>query len=164
VRKGLVFTGCLLALAAYAGRQGKDAAVGAAPSASTDGVPLDNVVGCRCSIRVDAGTDAVGSNGFASTGWKLYPWYYDEKLAIWSQANSSLHCSAEARLDGGLIRAFVCPDIVPTARFGRIACSSWGITGYDGGSGADLISDAGVGPQPKVRTECWGPAVTNDIR
>jgi hypothetical protein len=143
---------------AWAGNAAKDVAVGAAPVSSLDGVTLGNAVGCRCSIRVDAGTAAatIGSRGFAPSGWSLYAWYYDSTLG-WVEGNSDLRCAAEARLDAGNIRAFVCPDIVPAARFGRLACASFGPTGHDGGTGADMYTDAGAGPQPRVRTECWGP-------
>jgi hypothetical protein len=145
-----------LAFAAWAGNSVSEVRPGAAPSKSTDGVTLGNAVGCRCSIRVDSGTDNVNRKGFAPSGWSLYPWYYDINLG-WVEGNSTLRCAAEARLDGGLITAFVCPDMTPAARFGRLACASFGPTGHDAGTGADSIADGGTGPQPIVRTECWGP-------
>lgn len=148
----------VLAFAAYAGNAAKEVAVGAAPSTTQDGVTLVNAIGCRCSIHVDAGTGNVNRKGFAPSGWSLYPWYYDSANG-WTEGASSLRCSPNARLDGGVITAFACPDLEPLASFGRLACSSFGPTGHDGGTGADALTDAGTGPQPVVRTECWGPSL-----
>ena len=152
----------LLAAYALAGQQGVDYTPGIAPtisSSSTLGVSLAGAVGCRCSIRVDAGTNAIGSDGFNATGY-LVPFYYDPSN-YWVEGQSSLHCAMAAKLDGGRIRQQVCPDIPVAARFGRVLCTGYGIKGYDAGTGADLIADSGVGPQPVVRTECWGPTLSS---
>lgn len=156
--RAFAFAALVLAGVALAGNAVKEVAVGAAPVTSQDGVTLGNAIGCRCSIHVDAGTGNVNRKGLAASGWYIYPWYYDLATG-WTEASSSLRCQPNARLDGGLIFSFACPDMEPLARFGRLACSSFGPTGYDGGTGADSLSDAGTGPQPVVRTECWGPQV-----
>jgi hypothetical protein len=152
--------GVLVGLAAYAGTQGAAVVAGAggpAPAASSSlGVDLGSVVGCRCSLILDAGNDnVVGRNGFNATGY-VVPFYYDAHT-LWTEGNSSLRCAIEAKLDGGKILGQTCPDIPVAARFGRILCAGYGITGQDAGTGADQLVDAGPGPQPIVRTDCWGP-------
>jgi hypothetical protein len=176
--KRLAFVAAVLAFAAYAGQQGKDLS-GAPPSplgpsaqAERQGITLANAVGCRMSVRVDAGEigqGIKGADGLAQTGLKLQPWYYDP-LNGWVEGDSSLQCSVAARPDAGIIRAFVCPDLVPAARFGRIFVSKLGIAARtDAGTGADWITDAGTGvdtpvpgPQPVYRIECWGPSYSSN--
>lgn len=172
--KRLAFVAVVLAGAlALAGTTFKDT-TGAPPNplgpsdfAARQGVSLANAVGCRMSVRVDAGhnllmdagSEVYGHDGLAPSGWRLVPWYYDSANG-WVEAQTSLHCAVEARLDGGKIHNVVCPDLIPAARFGRITVSKFGVVGYDGGTGADLLEDAGPGPAPKYRIECWGPLVT----
>jgi hypothetical protein len=172
--KRLAFVVAVLAFAAFAGQQGKDS-TGAPPSdlgpsnnAEKLGVSLANAVGCRMSVRVDAGQAAIGADGLAQTGLKLQPWYYDSSNG-WVEGDSSLQCTVAARPDAGIIRSFVCPDLVPAARFGRIAVSKLGTAARtDAGTGADWIPDAGTGavqaagPQPVYRIECWGPQMSSN--
>lgn len=166
-----------VATAALAGTRYRDT-TGAPPSplgpsataSARNGVSLADAVGCRMSVRVDAGTAGqgiTGADGLAQTGLVLMPWYYDDALG-WVEGDSSLRCSVAARPDAGIIRAFVCPDLVPAARFGRIAISKLGVAARtDGGTGADWVTDAGTGaaqpsgPLPQYRIECWGPNVQN---
>lgn len=164
--KRLVFVAAVLAAALAVGATRAKDSTGAEPGilgpsvqASSLGVSLDSVVGCRMSVRVDAGlADVIGSKGFAASGWKLVPWFYDGSNG-WVEGNSSLHCDVEARADGGVIRQFICPDLIPAARFGNISLAKVGVMGFDGGTGADWIADGGIGPLPKYRIECWGPTV-----
>lgn len=161
MKRILVALGLTVAVVAYAGNSFKDT-LGNRPVTTLDGVTLGNAVGCRCTARIDAGTTTIGTQGFASSGWKIVPWYYDATLAAWVESQSSLHCTPEARLDAGVIRQIVCPDYTPSARFGRLSCAKYGPAGADAGTGADWIADGGVGPQPVFRTECWGPALTGN--
>lgn len=162
-RLGLVSL-VLLAAVAFAGSQHASYpanAGGPAESASASlGVDLGYKTGCRCILYVDAGTDWTGHDGFDDTGY-VVPYFYEPK-SLWVESASSLHCSVAAKLDGGKIRQVVCPDIPVAARTGRILCTGYGIKGADGGTGADLISDAGIGPAPVVRTQCWGANASND--
>lgn len=162
----LLFAAAVLVGAlALAGTQRKDSngvppsPLGPSAQAERLGVPMEGAVGCRCSIRLDAGVDAVGSEGLSASG-KLVPWYYDPWIG-WVESKSSLHCSLSAKVDGGTIRQFVCPDMEPLAAFGRLACAKFNVFGVDGGTGADLISDAGAGPAPVVQTSCWGPGLSS---
>lgn len=163
--RGLALLGVLIAVTAFAATRARDTN-GQPPSLDTDGVLLDNAVGCRMSVRVDSGIPGqgtTGADGLAQTGLKLQPWYFDSKLG-WVEGDSSLQCSVATRPDAGIIRAFVCPDLVPAARFGRIAVSKLGNPArIDAGTGADWVVDAGSGvpqpsgPLPFYRIECWGP-------
>lgn len=153
----------LLAAVAIAGQAARDSH-GNIPSfpATAYGVTLAGATGCRCTARIDGGVaDTIGSLGFASSGWKIIPYYYDDALGTWVESASGLHCSPAARADAGLIRQVVCPDMEPLAAFGRVACVKWGAAGFDAGSGADLINDGGIGQLPKFRTECWGPSMSS---
>jgi hypothetical protein len=69
-------------------------------------------------------------------------------------------CPVSAKLDGGKILEFVCPDFEPLARYGRLACSGYGIVGADAGTGAALKTDGGS-RDAVVRTECWGPNMSS---
>lgn len=166
--KKLLFSAAVLfAAVALAGRVAKDTngqppnPSGSGPLAATLGVKLEGAVGCRCSIRLDAGDDPnAGVDGFAASGWRMVPYYYDDALG-WVESASSLHMQPNARLDGGRIRQFVFPDLEPLASFGRISCVTYGPVGYDGGSGRDLRNDGGNGALPLVRTECWGPSMSS---
>ena len=165
--KNIIFgTAVLFAAVAIAGQVGRDGTV-SSPSnsvpATSVGVTLNGAIGCRCSIRVpDAGTNVIGADGLAATGY-IVPWYKDDSLPVWTQAarGVALSCPIQAKLDGGIIRQYVCPDFEPLASFGRIYCGGYGILGYDGGSGQDWIADGGVGPAVVVRTECWGPSMSS---
>ena len=161
--KRLLPSGAVLAAAlAFAGTAGRNHPVGIGPTTAQpalQGISLGEAVGCRCSLFVDAGTAAVGQRGFNATGY-LVPYYYDNANGL-VESQSSLHCAIAAKLDGGLIRNVICPDLVVAARFGRILCTGYGIKGQDAGSGADQLPDSGPGPQPVVRTECWGPNLSS---
>ncbi len=145
------------------------ALLGPSDAAESLGVRLNDAVGCRMSVRVDAGLvgqGIKGADGLAQTGLKLQPWYYDSSLG-WVEGDSSLQCTVATRPDAGIIRAFVCPDLIPAARFGSIMVSKLGNPArVDAGTGADWITDSGTGvdtpvpgPQPLYRVECWGPNV-----
>lgn len=164
MRKALFAGALAVAAVAFAGQAGRDGTV-SSPSnsvpATSVGVTLNGAVGCRCSIRVpDAGSNVIGADGLAAAGY-IVPWYKDDSLPVWVESVSAQHCAIAAKLDAGRIRFQVCPDLVPAARFGRVYCSGYGITGYDGGSGQDWIADGGVGPAVVVRTECWGPSMSS---
>jgi hypothetical protein len=173
-RLGFVAATLLAALALGATRA-KDfngnppALLGPSVQAESLGIRLNDAVGCRMSVRVDAGEigqGIKGADGLAQTGLTIMPWYYDATLG-WVEGDSSLRCNVAARPDAGIIRNFVCPDIVPAARFGSIMVSKLGNPArIDAGTGADWITDAGTGvatpvpgPQPLYRVECWGPNV-----
>ena len=172
--KRIAFAALILGGAlALAGQQGKDlngnppTPLGPNGVAERLGIPLANAVGCRMSVRVDGGDlgqGITGADGLAQTGLKLQPWYYDPMLG-WVEGDSSLQCSVATRPDAGIIRAFVCPDLVPAARFGRIFVSKLGNPArIDAGTGADWVIDSGTGlaqptgPLPMYRIECWGPS------
>lgn len=148
-RIGLLAVG-LIAFIAVAGTRAKDSA-GAAPTATTDGVGMGDAVGCRASIRVDGG-------GTIGTGTKLVYHYYDPVL-LWSESTSALTCTVTARADGGTRSAYVCPDLEPLARFGRVAVSNFGLIGSDGGTGFGLGTDGGYNVAPVTRIECWGSSI-----
>lgn len=121
-------------LVAFAGTRAKESAA-QAPTATTDGVSLSEVTGCRASVRVDAGTLA--------TGGKILISYYDPVLG-WVQSDSSLHCTVAATSDdGGTRTSYVCPDMQPLAQYGRIAAQSTGVTSSGGAA-------------VKTRIECFG--------
>jgi hypothetical protein len=158
--KQLALVALVLAGAALAGSQGYNRQLqvgGPAPSAAaTLGVTLAESVGCRCTVFIDAGVaDDVGRDGLNPTGY-VTPFFYSPQT-LWVEGNSSLRCNIEAKSDGGKILGQVCPDIPVAARSGRIMCAGYGTQGKDAGTGADQLSDAGFGPAPVVRTECWGP-------
>jgi len=155
VRTALVLS--LAAGFAFAATRAKDTS-GGQPSDTaanaSQGVRLNDVVGCRMSIRVDGG-------GNIASGCKLVPWYKDEgAISTWAESDSTLWCTTTARLDGGQRSQFVCPDLTPAARYGWIAAQKVNCLGADGGTGAAELSDGGSGPLPVVRIECWGPNVT----
>lgn len=166
--KRLAFVGVVLAAAyALAGTVGRDtngeppSDLGPSANAATKGVTLNGAIGCRCSIRLDAGDDPnAGVDGIAASGWRMVPYYYNDSLG-WVEPLTALHQLPNARLDGGRIRKMVFPDLEPLASFGRISCVTYGPVGYDGGSGRDLRNDGGNGDLPKVRTECWGPSMSS---
>lgn len=124
----------LFALVAWAGTRAKESAA-APPSASTDGVALSEVTGCRASVYNDGGT--------INTGGTILLSYYDSAVG-WIESDSSLRCTVTATIaDGGTRAGYVCPDIQPLGQFGRIAAHSYGIVWSDGGV-------------PKTRLECFG--------
>lgn len=138
MRKIFFAVTAILALGAYAGTRAKESMGTTIPSASTDGVSLSEVTGCRISVLLDAGT--------LGTGGTLVMNYYDPVLG-WVESASSINCTVTATtIDGGTRRAYVCPDIEPLALYGRVAAYAYGVTAVDGGAG-DL----------RVRTECFGP-------
>jgi hypothetical protein len=153
--KRIAFVGAVLAAAlAIAGNDSKETA-GTAPATSLDGVSMVNAIGCRCTVVVpDAGSNTIGADGLAASGWRVVPWYSGPNVP-WTESPSSLHCQPAARLDGGRIRSLVCPDYEPLASYGRMSCAKYGIVGYDGGVGADWLADGGYGPVPVFRTECF---------
>lgn len=158
MRRLLLVGAALVGALALAGQQGKDS-TGAAPTplgpsaqAERQGVPLTGAVGCRMSIRVDGG-------GNVAAGCVLVPWYYDSTLG-WVESASSLHCTTTATLDGGARDNYVCPDLTPAARFGRVALQKVYCVGADGGTGSASSSDGGILAAPVTRIECWGPGVS----
>ena len=152
MRKLSLMIAGLCALAAWAGTRAKDSS-GAQPSAASDGVSLNDSIGCRASVRV--------TDGGTINGGKLLAWYYDPVLG-WVRASTLLDCSLEANKlpDGGAPSAQVCLDFEPAARFGRIGFQSSSLVGADGGSpnGFDG-TDGGQHVAPVVRVECWGPTI-----
>lgn len=129
----------VLPVLAWAGTRAKESG-STPPTATTDGVNLSEVAGCRASVRVDAGT--LGTSG------KVLFWYYDAVLG-WVESDSALHCTVTATSnDGGTRMAYVCPDLQPAATFGRIAAQSYAVLASDGGP-LDV----------RTRIECWGPGL-----
>lgn len=162
--KRLAFVAAVLAAAcAFAANRYKDGD-GSVPTACLGPphgafVRLDGVVGCRMSVRVDGGGNIASGT--------LVPYYCQESspsgtagLTVPEEAAAALHCTIATKLDGGLRTSYVCPDLVPAARFGLVAATGFLIKGLDGGSGAAALADAGPSNQPIVRMECWGPNIT----
>ncbi len=128
----------LIGFAAWAGSRAKDSD-GSVPTASTDGVSLSEVTGCRASVRSDGGTTINGGT--------LVLYYYDAVLG-WAPSQSSLDCTLDAHraADGGAGLSLVCPDTRVTAPYGRVAVNARSLTSSDGGV-----------PTALVRIECFGP-------
>lgn len=105
---------------------------GTVPSSASDGVALKDSVGCRISARKN---DA----GVLTAGDKLLVHYYDPAIG-WVEGQSVLTCTVAVQTDGGTRSKYVCSDLEPLARFGRVGASLYG-------------TSTGV----TVRTECWGP-------
>lgn len=160
--RGLALCGVLVAVTAFAATRAYESGVAPASNTAsplTIGVDMANAVGCRCSLHIDAGlVDDVGRRGLLAQGY-IATEYYDKSTVKWVESPRSLAlaCPIQSKLDAGLILEALCPDAQPLASFGRLHCYGIGIVGEDAGSGADQLSDAGPGPQPVVRTECWGP-------
>lgn len=139
----------LVAFVAVAGSRAKESD-GTVPSASTDGVSIADSVGCRASVHVDGGN--------VNTGAKLIYHYYDA-VTLWNESASTLACTVTARADAGTRVSYVCPDLEPLARFGRVGVSLYGMVGIDGGTPNGVGADGGQNLTPVARIECWGPSI-----
>jgi hypothetical protein len=109
----------LIALTAWAGSRFVQN-TGGLPTASTDGVSLVEVTGCRGSVRY--------TDGGSVSGGKLIPYYYDSVVG-WTEGAKANQCllDTDTQADGGTRRAQVCEWPVAVG-FGRVALVSTGLT------------------------------------
>ncbi len=139
--KVIVVAGLVLAFAAWAGSRAAETDSATVPSGTTctsAGVAINDSSGCRASVRrTDGGTINSGKVAY----------YYCDSTLGWVPSSSALDCTLDSNrgADGGASSAHVCPDLVPQARFGRVAAVPYGIGGPDAGA-------VGV----TTRIECWG--------
>lgn len=138
MKNAALFLISMVTVAALAGTRARDSN-GAAPTDAGEGVALADSVGCRVSARqTDGGT--IG-------GGKMLVHYYDA-VNGWTESAQAVHCTVTALTDGGSRSVYVCPDLEPLARYGRIGVSNYG-----------LVNASAATTAPITRVECWGPAI-----
>ncbi len=117
--------------------------LGAQPNDAGQGVDLSDVVGCRMSAYLtDGGTIGGGT----------LQWWYSDPPKPWSPGDAVFDCARTAgryTLDGGSPSVFVCPDLEPLARYGKVAAVAINLTSGDGGVATGAV----------VESKCWGPTV-----